>query len=1137
MKLFNPCRVIWLAIFLLVASAGEQLLAQPTLKKLEYSFDSDPGVGKGTVLTLSSTQTIDDTFSFDVNVLTDGVHIIHYRIMDSDNRWSLTQSTPFLKLGGNSTGTTLLKKLEYSFDGDPGVGNGKVITLPAIPDIDNIFSFDVSTLTDGIHLLRYRIMDDYNNWSLTQTVSFLKLGGNSNSSVALLKKLEYAFDASPAITGNGIQVELPAVTSIDSLFTLDVKNIADGIHMLYYRVQDIDNKWSLPQATSFLKFGGDNNGSNITRIEYFVDTDPGVGKGTALPFTPGNNITDTFTFVISGKGNDSISTLYIRVQDNTGAWSLWYSQKVNTCTKTEADFTITRYGDRYAFSDSSKYNAEGKYLWNFDGLGMDTIANPLFDFPRGNHKITLITGTGCRADTVQKSLYTSLESYYPNKGMRGTDLAMRFFGSSLDTNVIVELRKGATVIAPFKRLSKDYKQLLTMFDLHTVEGGVYNIRLKYKDGFDTTIVNGLVVDANFVEPELEISLNGPEALRRSNEWTYYTITVTNRSNSLAKGVPFWIVIPNNVEYQIDTKIFAPPGFQGYPLQDSIPVWTPLDSLEGTSLGGRMFYVIAPLINANETFQFKFRLRSATAAGDFGIYYGVDMSMFGSPLKYLWGDCFDDMLFLILNAAGLTGAIPTGGIAEAIALSVDAIAAIGDLLIDNSLDIINGDFSALSFAQSLGNAVLSGTGLAGLKKLGGAAIVTTKLIKNMKDGTGLINNLNNFLTSNANFGKDCFKSRDRIKKLRLRFNNSRDPNGINGPVGYGDNHFINGKERSTYTIEFENLASAGAAAQQVFISDTLDKAKFDFSSFELGAFRIADSVYTVPMQRKSYTTLVDMRPKLNMLVRYTAQFDTASGILNYSFMSLDPVTKNNLDDHLSTGFLPPNKTYPVGNGSVSYNVALKASLTHNDVVSARASIVFDRNAALLTNTWLNKLDKKAPALILPGTKLKDDTTISLRFTGTDDGSGMQYYVILVSINGGALTYVGTTNKDSVTISGKYDSSYKFIVVPFDNVSNGGDSAIASVKFAIQQATQNNNMLVYPNPGKGRFTVLFNSPEQQEVTANVYSMTGQLLGTIYQATANGIVTLTPDISRLSNGVYILQIKGSKGLKLQSKIIIQH
>ena len=748
----------------------------------------------------------------------------------------------------------------------------------------------------------------------------------------------------------------------------------------------------------------------------------------------------------------------------------------------------------------------------------------------------MITGEGCRKDTVEKTLYVTLESYYPNRAQRGGDVIMRFFGGSHDTNVTVELRKGNTALRPYKKASKDYKQLIGLFDLHTAEAGNYDVRLKYNDGFDTTIINGLFVDGNFVEPEIQVTLDGPEALRRSNQWTYYTLTVSNRGNSLAKGVPFWVTIPNNIEYMIDSKILAPPGYHGYPVTDSLPQYIPIDSLEGKPYVGRMYLMIAPYIDANESFQFKFRLRSTISAGEFALNYGSNESFWGSPLKYIWSDCFDNVLFLGLNVAGLTGAIPSGGVAEVITLGIDATAAIADLFIDNTVDVINGDFSPYSFMQSFGNAVLSATGFAAVKQM----VTVGKVAKGAIAGGSLTSGGNSTVTGVV----DCWQSQGKAKKILqkigkviIKIRNSFDPNQLTGPIGYGDDHYINGLGKMGYVIDFENLPTAGAPAQKVFITDTLDKTKYDLSSFELGSFRIADSTYKIPSQRKEYTTTVDLRPRLNLLLRFNAKLDTAKGILTYSFASLDPLSKGEIDEDALYGFLPPNTiaAHPAGNGTASFSVALKNSVNHNEVAGDRAAIVFDRNTPLFTNTWTNKIDKAEPTATVTGIRSRNDSIIVLHISGTDNGSGIQGYAILHSVNSGKMQYIGNAYADSAVLFGKYDSLYKFYVIPMDNVSNKGDSSTATIKLTATSLPLESGLTIFPNPGKDIFMIRLAVPEQQHVSIMLYSTTGQSIQTLFNSTASGRILLQPDLRKLNTGVYIVQVKGDKGLRLAGKLVV--
>jgi hypothetical protein len=61
--------------------------------------------------------------------------------------------------------------------------------------------------------------------------------------------------------------------------------------------------------------------------------------------------------------------------------------------------------------------------------------------------------------------------------------------------------------------------------------------------------------------------------------------------------------------------------------------------------------------------------------------------------------------------------------------------------------------------------------------------------------------------------------------------SFDPNDIIGPAGFGPEQFVQADSSLVYTIRFENLAAATAAAQTVVVTQTLDP-DLDLATFEL-----------------------------------------------------------------------------------------------------------------------------------------------------------------------------------------------------------------------------------------------------------------------------------------------------------------
>ncbi|MFS8083983.1 MAG: hypothetical protein ACMG51_11065, partial [Ginsengibacter sp.] len=192
----------WLGFLLLLCFYST--IQSQTIKKVEYFFDTDPGVGNGSQINLAHPSSIDSTFTFDVSALTNGLHLIYVRSQDDSLKWSLNYSTSFLKTSGGMSSMSV-KRLEYFIDTDPGVGNGTPINLAQANVIDSILTFDVSTLTNGLHLIYIRAQDDNLNWSLNYSTSFVKVPGND--SLLSVTQLEYFLDTDPGF-GNGISIPI-----------------------------------------------------------------------------------------------------------------------------------------------------------------------------------------------------------------------------------------------------------------------------------------------------------------------------------------------------------------------------------------------------------------------------------------------------------------------------------------------------------------------------------------------------------------------------------------------------------------------------------------------------------------------------------------------------------------------------------------------------------------------------------------------------------------------------------------------------------------------------------------------------------------------------------------------------------------
>ncbi len=189
-------------------------------------------------------------------------------------------------------------------------------------------------------------------------------------------------------------------------------------------------------------------------------------------------------------------------------------------------------------------------------------------------------------------------------------------------------------------------------------------------------------------------------------------------------------------------------------------------------------------------------------------------------------------------------------------------------------------------------------------------------------------------------------------------NSLDPNDKYGPAGVGPARYVGGSSLMPYAIVFENKPSATAPAQQVVITDQLDKNTLDLSTFGLGPIAFGNIRVDPPPGLSQYSTDVDLRAANNLIVRVNAGLDMTTGVATWRFTSLDPATMLPVTDPLA-GFLPPDTSPPQGEGSVLFTVMPKSGLADGTQIQNQATVVFDQNAPINTPVWLNTIDAAPP----------------------------------------------------------------------------------------------------------------------------------------------------------------------------------
>ncbi|MBS1736471.1 MAG: T9SS type A sorting domain-containing protein [Bacteroidetes bacterium] len=305
------------------------------INKSEYFFDTDPGFGKGTDISVTTGTNITvNNAAVNLVGLSDGVHFFNVRTKNSTGSWGLTNMLPFYILPviptiGTSPSLVNINKAEYFIDADPGFGKGTDIPVAAGTNITvTNAAIDLTGLTSGVHFINIRTKDVAGHWSLTNILSFMIIPvvptiGN-NTTLVNINKAEYFIDADPGF-GKGADISVTAGTNVTaSNAVIDLTGLSNGIHQVYVRTRDANGKWGLTNNQIFnilvaaITIPPNPAAGNLTKFEYFFDTDPGFGKGHTVGIAATTNLNNySFAADLTGLA-DGQHTLFMRSYDGWG---------------------------------------------------------------------------------------------------------------------------------------------------------------------------------------------------------------------------------------------------------------------------------------------------------------------------------------------------------------------------------------------------------------------------------------------------------------------------------------------------------------------------------------------------------------------------------------------------------------------------------------------------------------------------------------------------------------------------------------------------------------------------------------------------------------------------------------------------
>lgn len=214
-------------------------------QSINYWFDGDASKMQ-TVSTLSGTITID------ASTMLEGMHTLHFQLVDTEGKAASVGSSLFYRANVNSASTA--KSLRYWFD-----GNGNDITTVSAKGA--ISTIDASKLKEGIHTFHCQVIAANNVVYTVGSALFMKLDDHTDALSA--GKLTYWFDSKKTVktieTTSGIQM-------------LDANDLLSGLHTLHCQVIDAEGNVCPPTSALFLKLS-EESVQQASTVSYWFDKD------------------------------------------------------------------------------------------------------------------------------------------------------------------------------------------------------------------------------------------------------------------------------------------------------------------------------------------------------------------------------------------------------------------------------------------------------------------------------------------------------------------------------------------------------------------------------------------------------------------------------------------------------------------------------------------------------------------------------------------------------------------------------------------------------------------------------------------------------------------------------------------------
>lgn len=954
-------------------------------------------------------------WTLDVSTLFQGLHRIQVQVLTPSGAASNVYDSFFFR-------TTMQDELKdmtlvYSVDGEAYQSQSGDFNTGMFH-----FDVDVASLEDGLHRLTYMLTSETGTTTKVSTAFFVKtpLGGPGIASYKYWLN-DYEDEARfVKLAERKNPYELISLLPVDecpirsTCFQFEVEE--DGTPMVYAK-NDIH-----------LQFFDVSNRMAEAHKQY---VDYNVGEAI-----------EEVALLESGK-----RVYKAKPQDNKIYWFKVEAERGDSLTfKTDLAASI----DVFNAKGDTLYHASGPDAVKFDGCRVDETAT----YYVALHDATAKNGTTIALDYVKIDKYAVL-SYTPNEigVLTETVVDMQFSGNGYDKLTNAYLQCGSDVFVPDTMFVFGKADMLLKYRVtNDIPMGEYDAVLKFEDNGikDSLVISKAIRIVEGIWQEPEITVSSERILAKPYP---VKISIKNNSNVSMMYVPLNIAwekpeIFESVQFEnfvlpIDSAVYA----QGY------KPFAVTKNFLGKGISAVVVNMFIPLLSPGETLELVLGF-SGPSHARFNVYAWTGKA-FNHP------NPTHDTLTNIPSV-----------IDYYIDYVLDAVPSVQTRAVaDNVVDIATDRARDMVMDKVTKNGGNLGKNANMAEKTHGIFNTDSHLIGGIANGADHYNDMERLEITGIDPSYDVYNHVKNLHKMEsltdifddgwqglwaklwekqqknsenpeptpipnpIEILNPGDPNDIVGYTAESGSKYI--KKDFTdvgYTIRFENdPALATAAAHRIVVTDTIDGAVHDLSTFTPTSIKIGDVIVELD-GKKEFVQTIDLRPRINVIAQVTMEYSSSTGIAKWTIESLDPMTMEPTEDAMD-GVLPVNSNGE-GEGELAYDIRLKSGLAHGTEIRNRTTIVFDMENAITTPDWVNVVDNQLPSSTVVEAYAINDSIVGIEMQGEDDGAGIwKYDLYCEEGTSGTWRKVAEVPNDSVyefkSVAG---IDYGFCVIATDSAGN-------------------------------------------------------------------------------------------------------